>query len=147
MRIKAGSLLAGAAVLVAAPLATLAFGSSASAVTSQVVCTKLVGTTQLKTANLSGCDAGSTGGSGAIANFSLNGGDVTWANGTTTDYTATATHRGTTCPTTSEEFKIVGSVTASTNSSTPVGQVVNMKVCFNQHNFVVRNVTGTTVKF
>ncbi len=154
MRIfKGGHLLVGAALLVVAPLATVALAGSASAVSfpgATATCTKLVGTTQsgIADANLDFCTAGSTGGNGAIANFTLHSGDVTWANGTTTDYAGTATQSGRIChaPTT-VEYKFAGSVTSSTNSSIPVGAAVKMKVCFEPSNDEVRNVTGTTIKF
>ena len=72
---------------------------------------------------------------------------MTWANSTTTDYTATATHQGKKCPKLSSEYKIVGSVTSSTNASIPNGAAVKMSVCFDQMNDQARIVTGTTVKF
>ena len=72
---------------------------------------------------------------------------MTWANGSTTDYTATATNPATGCPAGSSLFKIVGSVTAGTNTSTPVGQAVKMKICLNQKTDALVNETGTTVKF
>ena len=151
MRIfKGRHLLVGAAVLVAAPIAAVAFEGSISAASSPnaaVTCAKLEGTTQLQTATLSECTAGATGGGGEIANFTLSGGDVTWTNSTTTNYTATATHKGTKCPTISSEYKIVGSVTSSTNASIPTGAPVKMSVCFDQMNDQARIVKGTTVKF
>jgi hypothetical protein len=144
MRIFSGSrVLVWVAVLAVAPLATVAFGGPASAVHfsgSAVTCGKLVGTTQpgIEFANASFCTAGSTGGSGHIANFTLNGGDVTWANGTTTDYTDTATPKGIGChKAIQQEYVLVGSVTSSTNSSTPIGQVVKIQLCYEPSNFHV----------
>jgi hypothetical protein len=146
-----GRLLAGAAVMfVAAPVATISFAGTASAVessTTGVVCTHLHGSSSTDTANLKGCTVAATGGTGAIVNFVPNGGNVTWANGTTTDYTATATNPATGCPAGSVLFKILGTVTSSTNASTPVGQAVKMKVCANQSTGALTNETGTTVKF
>ena len=151
MRIfKGRHLLVGAAVLVAAPIAAVALEGSISAASSPnvaVTCAKLEGTTQLQTATLSECTAGATGGGGEIANFTLTGGDVTWTNSTTTNYTATATHQGKKCPKISSEYKIVGSVTSSTNGSIPNGAPVKMSVCFDQMNDQARIVTGTLVKF
>jgi hypothetical protein len=148
--ISESRLLAVAAALLAAPLATVAFGGTASAASfpgAAVTCTRIVGQTQLKTATLTGCTAASTGGRGAVANYALNGGDVTWTNGTTTNYTATATRQGTDCPSVSEEFKIAGSVTSSTNPSIAVGSAVKMKVCFDPGNDEARTSKGTTIKF
>ncbi len=148
--INESRLLAVAAILVAAPLATVALEGTASAVSfpgGAVTCTKIVGQTQLKTASLTGCTAAATGGTGAVANYALTGGDVTWANGTTTEYTATATRHGTDCPSVSEEFKIAGSVTSSTNPSIAAGSVVKMKVCFDPGNDEARTSKGTTIKF
>jgi hypothetical protein len=151
MRIfKGRHLLVGAAVLVAAPIAAVALAGSVSGASSPnvaVTCAKLEGTTQLQTATLGQCTAGATGGNGTVANFTLGGGDVTWANSTTTDYTATATQQGKKCPKLSKEYKIVGSVTSSTNASIPNGAAVKMSVCFDQMNDQARIVTGTTVKF
>ena len=150
MRIlKGGLVLVGGAVLAAAPLSMVASAGTASAASPQVavVCTHLHGTATNDTAKVKGCTASSTGGTGAIINFMPTGGDVTWANGTTTDYSATATNPATGCPSGSLAFKIVGSVTASTNASTPVGQAVKMKICANQTTGALVNETGTTVKF
>jgi hypothetical protein len=152
MRIfTAGRLLAGAAVmLAAAPLATISFAGSASAVsfpTAGVVCTHLHGQASTLTAKLKGCTAAPTGGTGAIVNFQPTGGNVTWANGTTTDFSSTATNPATGCPSGSLLFKITGSVTGGTNPSTPVGQAVKMKICANQTTGALTNETGTNVKF
>ncbi len=150
MRILMGGLvLAGGAVLVAAPLSTVASAGAASADSPQiaVACTHLKGTATYDTAKVTGCPTASTGGKGAITDFLPSGGDVTWANGSTTDYTATATNPATGCPAGSSLFKIVGSVTGGTNTSTPVGQAVKMKICLNQKTDALVNETGTTVKF
>lgn len=141
-----GRLFLGVAILVAAPLATMAFNGSASASTL-VVCHKLVGTAANSTATVSGCPAGSTGGTGAISNFAPTGGNVTWANGTTTNFTASYTVLPTGCPSGSALFVITGSVSSSTNSATPVGQTVKMKICDNETSGVLKNKKGTTVKF
>jgi hypothetical protein len=137
MRIFSGSrVLAWTAVLAVAPVATLAFEGTASAVHfpgAAVTCAQLEGTTQpgIETASLSHCTAGVTGGSGQISNFTLGGGNVTWANGTTTDYSDTATQKGKGChASVSKEYVLVGSVTSSTNSSTPPGQQVKIQLCF-----------------
>jgi hypothetical protein len=147
--IKGGLVLAGGAVLGAAPLSMVTLAGTASAVSPQtaVVCTHLKGTATNDTAKVKGCTAASTGGKGGIINFMPSGGDVTWANGTTTDYTASATNPASGCPSGSVLFKIVGSVTASTNSGTPVGQAVKMKICANQTTGALTNQTGSTVKF
>jgi hypothetical protein len=151
VRIFSGSrILAVAGVLVTAPLATMAFGGPASAVSfpgATVTCTKLVGTTQLATANLTHCTAGATGGSGSVANFTLHSGDVAWANGTTTSYSGTATQGGKTCPPTAKEYKVSATVTSSTNASIPTGAAVKMKVCFDSQNLEARNVKNTVVSF
>ena len=153
MRIlRGGLLLAGGAVLAAAPLSVAALAgtaSTASAASPQigVVCTHLNGTASNDTAKVRGCTAASTGGKGAIINFVPGGGNVTWLNGTTTDYTSTATNPATGCPSGSVLFKIVGSVTGGTNASTPVGQAVKMKICANESTGALTNETGTTVKF
>jgi hypothetical protein len=128
--------------------ATLAFAGTASAATplSAVTCTHLKGSSSTDTANLSGCSA-ATGGSGAIMSFVPAGGDITWSNGTTTDYTDTATNSGTLCPSSSAEFNIKGTVSSSTNTSIAVGAVVKMKVCANQTNGKLKNAAGTIVKF
>jgi hypothetical protein len=112
-----------------------------------VVCTSLRGSAATVTAKLSGCPAASTGGKGLIVNFVPVGGDVTWANGTTTAYTAIAKNPATGCPPGSALFKIVGSVTSSTNPSIPLGQTVKMKICANQTTAALRNEAGTTVTF
>ena len=147
--LRGGLVLAGGAVLVAAPLSTVAFAGAASAVSLQigVVCTHLKGTATYDTAKVRGCSAVSTGGKGAVIDFLPSGGDVTWANGSTTDYTSTATNPATGCPAGSSLFKIVGSVTGGTNTSTPVGQAVKMRICLNHKTDALVNETGTTVKF
>ncbi len=147
--LRGGLLWAGTAVVVAAPLSTVVFAGTASAVSPQiaVVCTHLEGTATNETAKITGCSAASTGGKGAVTDFLPGGGDVTWANGSTTDYTSTATMPTLGCPAGSSLFEIVGSVTATTNASTPVGQVVKMNICYNQTTGALTNETGTTVKF
>ncbi len=154
MRIFSGSrVLACAAVLAGAPLATLAVEGTASAVHfpgAAVSCTKLEGTTQsgIESASLSHCTAAPTGGSGQIANFTLNGGEVTWANGTTTNYSDTATQKGKTChQAVAKEYVLKGSVTSSTNSSTPVGQAVKIQLCFEQSNSHVSAQAPKTINF
>jgi hypothetical protein len=150
MRIlRGGCLLAGVAVLMAAPLVTVALTGTASALSApdaMVVCTNLHGNADTLTGKLSGCPVGSTGGTGAIINFVPRGGNVTWANGSTTDYTSTATNPPTGCPAGSETFKIKGSVTSSTNAAIPVGQTVKMVVC-SYPNFLLENEAGTTITF
>ena len=140
-------LLAGG-LLLSVSLANLAFAGTASAVTplSAVTCSHLVGSANTLTATLSGC-TGATGGSGAISSFVPTGGDVTWSNGTTTDYTATATNGGTKCPSNATEFNIKGTVSSSTNTHIPVGAVVKMKVCSTASTGKLKNAPGTLVKF
>jgi hypothetical protein len=152
MRIlTAGGLFAGATavMLVAAPVATISFAETASAVTfptGRVVCTQLHGNGNTLVAKLKGCTASSTGGRGAIVNFTPTGGNVTWANGTTTNYTSTFTNPTNGCPTRDFVFKITGSVTSGNNPSTPVGQAVKMKICVTS-TLVLTNAPGTNVKF
>jgi hypothetical protein len=145
-----GRRVAGAALLVGAPLAAVAMSGTASAVSfsgAGVVCTRLKGSTTTDTAQLSGCSNGPTGGSGVIDDFQPTVGDITWANGSTTDYTAAYTNPVRGCPPGSSLFKITGSVGSGTNPSTPVGASVKMKVCYNQTTAVLKNETGTVVKF
>jgi hypothetical protein len=69
-------------------------GGGASGVSfsgAAVDCTHLVGSVAFDHATLRGCSLGATGGTGTIVNFTAGGGDVTWANGTTTDYTDAST--------------------------------------------------------
>jgi hypothetical protein len=151
MRIlTAGRLLAGAAVmLVAAPVATISFAGTASALTfptGGVVCTHLHGNGNTLTAHVTGCTASSTGGHGAIVNFTPSGGNVTWANGSTTNYTSTATNPTSGCPSGDGIYKITGTVTSGTNPSTPAGQAVKMKICVTS-TLVLTNAPGTIVKF
>jgi hypothetical protein len=152
MRIlTAGRVLAGAAMmLVAAPVATISFEGTASATTfptSGVTCAHLHGTATNDTAKLKGCTAAATGGKGAIINFTPSGGNVTWLNGTTTDFTSSFTNPATGCPSGSSLFKITGTVSGGTNGSTPVGQAVKMQVCANQTTGALVNRTGTNVRF
>ncbi len=150
MRIlKGGLVLAAGAVLAAAPLSMVALAGTASAVTfptGGVVCTHLHGNGNTLVAKVKGCTASSTGGHGAIVNFTPSGGNVTWANGTTTDYTSTATNPTSGCPTGDGIYKITGTVTSGTNPSTPVGQAVKMKICVSS-TLVLTNAAGTNVKF
>lgn len=130
-------------------LAALAFAGTASAVTplSKVTCSKLLGSDD--TAALSGCSAAATGGSGEISSFFAYGGDVTWSNGSTTDYTSTFTISGSKCPANPavQEVNITGSVTSSTNASIPEGAVVKMTVCYNESSSKLKSAKGTVVKF
>jgi hypothetical protein len=146
--IKPSCLLAGAVVLFVAPLATMALAGTSSAASPDlgVACTKLRGHTDTDSANLSGCTNAPSGGTGAILNFTPTGGDVHWANDTTTQYTANYTNPSSGCPAGAMAYKIAGSVTSSTNDSTPVGQTVKMKVCLLSTG-VIKNETGTVVKF
>ncbi|MGO9344407.1 MAG: hypothetical protein ACLP6E_18120 [Acidimicrobiales bacterium] len=139
-------LTAGGLLLSAVATLALAGTASASTPASAVACTHLVGNASTLTANLSGCSAG-TGRSGSITSFVPSGGDVTWSNGTTTDYTASYTNSGTLCPAGTEEFNIKGTVSSSTNSSIPVGAVVKMKICSNPTTGKLKNASGTTLKF
>jgi hypothetical protein len=130
-------------------LAGLAFVGTASAVTplSAVVCSHLLGFGD--SAALSGCSSAATGGFGEISTFFADGGDVTWGNGSTTDYTSTFTVSGTKCPAnlSVEEDNIKGTVTSSTNASIPQGAAVKMTVCFNGSSTKLVNARGTVVKF
>jgi hypothetical protein len=92
-------------------VATIAFAGKASAATplSAVTCSHLKGSIITDTATLSGC-SGTTGGSGSVSSFVPTGGDVTWSNGTTTDYTSTYANSGTKCPSTAFEVNIKGTV-------------------------------------
>jgi hypothetical protein len=151
MRIlEAGRLLVGAAVmLVAAPVATISLAGTASALTfptGGVVCTVLHGNGNFLLARVKGCTASATGGHGAIVNFMPSGGNVTWANGTTTNFTSTSTNPSSGCPSGDDIFKITGTVTSGTNPSTPVGQAVKMKICVSS-TLVLTNAPGTKVKF
>ncbi len=144
--------IAGVVGVLAPPLATVAFTEQASAAFPPgafgVVCTSLHGKATTLTANLTGCTSGSSGGGGAIVSFTPSGGDVTWANGSTTDYTATATNPSTGCPAGWVAFKIKGAVTSGTNANTPVGQTVKMTVCSEQGGKQkLKNEVGTTIKF
>jgi hypothetical protein len=145
--------LAGAAVLAAAPLATLAISGTASAVPFSgggVVCNQLAGSLQpgIEFADLSGCTPGSSGGSGQIANFTLSGGNVTWSNGTTTNFSDTAKQKGRGChQAVAKEYVLKGSVTSSTNSSTPVGQAVKIQLCYTHSNFDVHAQAPKVISF
>jgi hypothetical protein len=145
-----GRLWTGAAViLAAAPVATTSFVETASAVSFSVggvVCTTLHGNGSRDTANLKGCTAAPTGGTGGIINFMPSGGNVIWANGTTTNYTATYTNPTTGCPAGDGIYKITGTVTSGTNPATPIGQLVKMKICVSS-TLVLTNAPGTNVKF
>jgi hypothetical protein len=129
-------------------VATIAFAGKASAATplSAVTCSHLKGSIITDTATLSGC-SGTTGGSGSVSSFVPTGGDVTWSNGTTTDYTSTYANSGTKCPSTAFEVNIKGTVSSSTNTSIPVGAVVKMKVCDYASSGKSKSATGTVVKF
>ena len=141
------NVLTAGGLLLSLSVASLAFAGSASALTplAPVTCTHLVGSASTDTATLTGC-TGATGGSGAISSFIPTGGNVTWSNGTTTDYTDNPTTGGTACPSTTIQYNLVGSVTSSTNTSIPVGAVVKMKVCLHSSG-KIKNASGTLVKF
>jgi hypothetical protein len=141
---RAAVLAAGLAMTASVGLAGAGAASGVSFSGGAVSCTHLVGSVALDHATLRGCSVAATGGTGTIVNFTAGGGDVTWANGTTTDYTDAST-TGTGCAAPSSELIFHGAVNSSTNPSTPVGQTVKMKVCvtFGQ----VKNLKGTTVKF
>jgi hypothetical protein len=130
-------------------LAALAFDGTASAVTplSAVTCSHLLGFGD--TAALSGCSAAATGGFGEITSFFAYEGDVTWGDGSTTDYISTFTISGTKCSTnlSVEEVNIKGTVTSSTNASIPEGAAVKMTVCYNGSSTKLKNAHGTVVKF
>jgi hypothetical protein len=154
MRIFSGRrVLAVAAVLTAAPMATLAIGGTASAVRfsgGSVTCNQLAGSLQpgIGFGDLSGCTAGITGGSGQIANFTFSGGNVTWGNGTTTNFTGTSKQKGIGChQSVAKEYVLKGSVTSGTNSSTPVGQAVKIQFCYTAHNFDVHAQAPKTISF
>jgi len=129
-------------------VATLASAGTASAATplSAVTCSHLKGSIITDTATLSGCSAG-TGESGSISSFVPTGGNVTWSNGTTTDYTSTYKNSGNKCPSTAFEVNIKGTVSSSTNSSIPVGAAVKMSVCDYTNSGKSKNATGSVVKF
>lgn len=145
-----------AAVVIASGIATatslgglgLAGASAASAASSSpVVCTHLQGSAITDTGKLKGCPDASTGGKGAIVKFKATGGKVTWANGSTTDYKTTAKNPAKGCPSGSETFKLNGTVTSSTNTSMPVGDVVKMTICLDLTNGDLTNAVGTTINF
>ncbi len=145
--VATGVAMATSLGLAGAGTASAARAGATSAASPTVACTHLHGSSVTDTAKLKGCPLTSTGGTGAIANFVPSGGNVTWANGSTTDYTSTFTNPTTGCPNGNTPFKILGSVTASTNASISVGAVVKMKVCLNLSTGVVTNAAGTTIKF
>jgi hypothetical protein len=148
MRIlRARRLWAGAAVLSAIPLATMAFAGAAPAVSfgrATVVCTHLRG--NALTARLKGCTAAPTGGTGTITFNGTSGGDVSWANGTRTRYTSSYTSLSEGCPEPYIASKIVGSVTSSTNGSIPVGAQVKMTIC-SDFDGLLMSEKGTLIKF
>jgi len=116
------------------PLVAMTGGPSAGAATgatalAPVHCKRLTGNSTTLTGFLGGCTFAATGGHGKLSNFLPQGATVTWANGTTTTWTSTDTISGTLCPAGSAEFNIKGSVTASTNTSVPVGAPVKMTAC------------------
>jgi hypothetical protein len=129
-------------------VASLASAGTASAATPlpAVICSHLKGSIITDTATLSGCSA-AMGGSGSISSFVPTGGNITWSNGTTTDYTSTYENSGTKCPSTAFEVNIKGTVSSSTNNSIPDGAVVKMTVCDYPGSGRSKNATGTVVKF
>jgi hypothetical protein len=131
-----------------ASLGTLAVGGTASAVTpsSAVTCSYLKGNSGTDTATLKGCSAG-TGGSGAITAFTPGGGDISWSDGTTTDYSSIANQGGTDCPSNAFELVIIGHVSSSTNGSVRVSSAIKMMVCVSETTSKLKNARGTVVKF
>jgi hypothetical protein len=148
--LKRGGVLAAVAVLVAAPLATMAFTGTAGAfpvASGSVVCGSLNGNALDQSGSLSGCPR-VTGGTGTISSFSAQGGDITWANGTTTDYTSSFKNPESmpNCPVGDLfEFVIRGTVQSSTNPGVAVGSVVRMTLC--QYSSVgLTSASGTEIK-
>lgn len=123
--------------------------SAASPDHATVKCRTLAGNAGTGTATISNCTASTSGGSGSLSSFVPAGGDVAWANGTTTDYTSTVQPQNTTfpCPSGTSQFNLKGSVTSSTNASVPVGATVKMVVCFNMSNEDLTNAPGSKIKF
>jgi hypothetical protein len=135
-------------LLMTLSLGILGFAGTASAISplSAVTCSHLLGSSNEESASLSGCSA-VTGGSGTIASFTAVAGNITWTNGSTTDYTSTYTTGGAKCPGTVVQVNVKGTVTSSTNASIPEGALVKMTVCYNESSGKLKSAHGTVVKF
>ena len=147
MTARRAAMVFASGIATATSLGNAEAGAASAASSSPVVCTHLHGSALTDTGKLKGCPVGSTGGKGAIVKFKSTGGKVTWANGSTTDYKTTAKNPSNGCPSGSETFKLNGSVTSSTNTSMPVGDVVKMTICLNLTTGDLTNAAGTTIDF
>lgn len=150
---KTGQIAGAIVLVVAAPLATLAFGGSASAVssapsTSGVVCTGIHGNypPPPPEASLSGCSGG-TSTIGTLYGL-VSGTSVTWGDGNTTDFNVislTLTPAG--CPKKGGTYDVNGTVTGGTESATPVGQAVSYVICEAARTGKLTIPKGTTLNF
>jgi hypothetical protein len=132
--------LIGTASLVLALAVPATFSRPAGAVTQTVRCRDLTVGYISGAGTVGHCHpVKATGGSGTVSSFNMNGGQIAWANGTTTSWTTTGSGppilgderegASRSCPVGTDEFELTGFVTASTNSLTTVGEKVSLEVC------------------
>lgn len=120
-------LVGSVAFAVALPLGTDV--ASAHGDSGAVTCKKL-SVPPTNVATFSKCST-AVGGSGTARNWDTLEGNITWADGTFTDYTDTNTVGKRVCPKKMGQQNINGSVTASSNAAIPVGSSVSMIICYN----------------
>jgi hypothetical protein len=135
LRFRRARAISAAAVVGAATLGGLFSAGTAGAAGSKITCTKLTGAV-ITSITLKGCSGNTGGASTTLPSTVLaTGGTITWVNGKTTTVVITIGHAETdptetmSCPVTSSEFELTGTVTADTTGSAPVGGLVKSEQC------------------
>jgi hypothetical protein len=144
--------LTATAVLAVATLGAFALAPPADAAGGQIKCTAVTGTIT-SGLMLGGCSGNTGGGANFVAPgvFQV-GGTITWVNGKTTTLSMTFRERETdptetlSCPARTIELESVGTVTADTTGSAPVGGAAKSEMCIRNRTGAVTLEPGTAIK-